>query len=56
MITDPMQADQIVRNGEADVILLAREFLREPNWPLRAARALHVKPPPSPPVQYARAW
>lgn len=56
MITDPMQADQIVRNGEADLVLLAREFLRDPNWPLRAARALHVKPLPTPPVQYARAW
>jgi 2,4-dienoyl-CoA reductase-like NADH-dependent reductase (Old Yellow Enzyme family) len=56
MITDPMQADQIVRNREADLVLMAREFLREPNWPLRAARALHVKPLPTPPVQYARAW
>lgn len=56
MITDPMQADQIVRNGEADVVLLARELLRDPNWPLRAARALHVKPPVAGPVQYGRAW
>lgn len=56
LITDPMQADQIVRNGEADLVLLAREFLRDPNWPLRAARALHVKPPVTPPPQYGRAW
>ncbi len=56
MITEPMQADQIVRNGEADLVLLAREFLRDPNWPLRAAKALHVKPLPTPPAQYARAW
>lgn len=56
MITEPMQADQIVRNGQADLVLLAREVLRDPNWPLRAARALHVKPLPTPPVQYARAW
>lgn len=56
LITDPMQADQIVRNGEADVVLLARELLRDPNWPLRAARALHVKPPVAPPLQYLRAW
>jgi 2,4-dienoyl-CoA reductase-like NADH-dependent reductase (Old Yellow Enzyme family) len=56
MITDAMQADQIVRNGEADLILMAREFLRDPNWPLRAARELHVKPPLTPPVQYGRAW
>lgn len=56
MITEAMQADQIVRNDEADVVLLAREFLRDPNWPLRAARTLHVKPLPTPPAQYARAW
>ena len=56
LITDPMQADQIVRNGQADLVLLARESLRDPNWPLRAARALHVKPLPAPPAQYARAW
>lgn len=56
MITEAMQADQIVRNDEADVVLLAREFLRDPNWPLCAARTLHVKPAPMPPPQYARAW
>lgn len=56
MITDPMQADQIVRNGQGDLVLLARELLRDPHWPLRAARALHVKPLPTPPVQYAWAW
>jgi 2,4-dienoyl-CoA reductase-like NADH-dependent reductase (Old Yellow Enzyme family) len=56
MITDPMQADQIIRNGEADLVLMAREFLRDPNWPLRAAKVLHAKNPPKPPVQYGRAW
>lgn len=56
MITDPMQADQIVRNGDADLVLVARELLRDPNWPIRAARALHVKPLPTPPSQYLRAW
>jgi 2,4-dienoyl-CoA reductase-like NADH-dependent reductase (Old Yellow Enzyme family) len=40
MITDPAQADQIVRSGQADVVILARQFLREPYWPLLAARAL----------------
>lgn len=40
MITDPAQADQIVRSGQADVVFLARQFLREPYWPLLAARAL----------------
>lgn len=43
MITSPAQADQIVRNGNADVVLLARELLRHPNWPLSAARALKQK-------------
>ena len=56
MITQPAQADEIIRAGRADLVLLAREFLRDPNWPLRAARALGVKPPPEPPVQYARSW
>jgi 2,4-dienoyl-CoA reductase-like NADH-dependent reductase (Old Yellow Enzyme family) len=40
MITAPEQADQIVRNGQADIVLLAREFLRDPYWPLHAAKAL----------------
>ena len=56
MITQPAQADEIIRAGRADLVLLAREFLRDPNWPLRAARVLGVKPPPLPPVQYARSW
>jgi 2,4-dienoyl-CoA reductase-like NADH-dependent reductase (Old Yellow Enzyme family) len=53
MITDPRQADAIVRNGQADCVLLARELLRDPYWPLHAAAALgtHV----SWPVQYLRA-
>ena len=53
MITDAAQADQIIRTGQADVVLLARELLREPYWPLRAAdQLLH---PASYPVQYERA-
>ena len=53
MIVAPTQADQIVRNGEADMVLLAREFLRDPYWPLRAARELgHPAPWPA---QYLRA-
>ncbi|WP_158789569.1 NADH:flavin oxidoreductase/NADH oxidase [Granulicella sp. L46] len=53
MITDPAQADQIIRTGQADVVLLARELLREPYWPLRAADQLHQ--PASWPIQYERA-
>lgn len=56
MITDPGSADEIIRSGRADIVLLAREFLREPNWPLRAARELGIKPAPMAPVQYVRAW
>jgi len=55
MITAAKPADEIIRRGQADLILLAREFLREPNWPLRAAKELGVQGP-LPPAQYARAW
>lgn len=53
MITKPVQADQIIRNGQADLVLLAREMLRDPYWPLRAAHEL--KQEISWPVQYARS-
>jgi 2,4-dienoyl-CoA reductase-like NADH-dependent reductase (Old Yellow Enzyme family) len=54
LITDPAQADQIVRNGQADLVMLAREFLRQPYWPLHAARSL--KQEAAAPVQYRRAF
>ena len=56
MITEPKQADEIIRGEQADLVLLAREMLRDPNWPLRAASELGHRPAPKPPVQYARAW
>ena len=40
MITAPAQADEIIRNGRADLVFLARELLRDPYWPLHAAEAL----------------
>jgi 2,4-dienoyl-CoA reductase-like NADH-dependent reductase (Old Yellow Enzyme family) len=40
MITGAAQADHIVRSGQADAVMLARELLRDPYWPLRAAREL----------------
>ena len=40
MITEPKQAADIVASGQADVVLLARELLRDPHWPLRAATEL----------------
>ncbi len=33
MITDPHQAEQIIQSGQADLVLLARELLRDPYWP-----------------------
>ncbi len=54
MITEASQADAIIRAGEADLVLLAREELRDPYWPLHAARLLGHQP--SPPVQYGRAY
>lgn len=54
LITDAHQADSIIRDGEADLVLLARELLRDPNWPLRAAAALGQQL--APPLQYARAF
>lgn len=56
MITEPAQADAIVREEKADLVLLARELLRDPHWPRRAAKELEVRPAPAGPVQYGRAW
>ena len=55
-ITEPTHADEIIRNGRADLVLLAREFLREPYWPRRAAQVLRQKDSLPAPVQYGRAW
>jgi 2,4-dienoyl-CoA reductase-like NADH-dependent reductase (Old Yellow Enzyme family) len=54
MITEAEQADAIVRSGQADVVLLAREFLRDPYFPFHAAKKLGTKI--EPPAQYSRAW
>ena len=54
MITGPEQANAIIEAGEADLILLAREFLRDPYFSRTAATALGENP--TPPPQYARAW
>lgn len=53
-ITEAVQADQIIRNGQADLVLLGRESLRDPYWPIHAAKRLgHDAPIPA---QYARAF
>lgn len=54
MITSPEQADQIVRTEQADLVFLARELLRDPYWPRRAAAALGAKI--EAPKPYGRAW
>jgi 2,4-dienoyl-CoA reductase-like NADH-dependent reductase (Old Yellow Enzyme family) len=53
MITEPAQADHILRTGQADLVLIAREFLRDPYWALHAADDLGQKI--AWPVQYLRA-
>src|SRR3982074_612402 len=53
MITDAVQADHIIRTGQADLVLLAREMLCDPYFPLKAARELKQEIPW--PVQYMRA-
>jgi 2,4-dienoyl-CoA reductase-like NADH-dependent reductase (Old Yellow Enzyme family) len=53
LVTKPEQAEEIIANGKADVVLLGREFLRDPYWPLHAAHALGADV--EWPKQYARA-
>jgi 2,4-dienoyl-CoA reductase-like NADH-dependent reductase (Old Yellow Enzyme family) len=53
MITEPTHAAEILANGRADVVVLARAMLADPAWPIRAAKALGVKP--ELPPQYLRA-
>ncbi|MDB4874879.1 MAG: flavin oxidoreductase, Old Yellow Enzyme family [Gemmatimonadetes bacterium] len=53
LITRAEQADTIVRSGQADIVFLARELLRDPHWPLRAAHELREEI--SWPAQYQRA-
>ena len=54
MISEPAQAETIISTGQADIVLLARELLRDPYWPRLAAHTLGAKI--KPPVQYERAW
>ncbi len=55
LITEPKQAEEILAEGSADVVLLARELLRDPHWPLRAAYELGESDTDLWPVQYRRA-
>ena len=58
LITEVRQADDIIRSGRADLILMAREFIRDPQWPLHAAKLLGLKDVLAGfvPPQYARAF
>jgi 2,4-dienoyl-CoA reductase (NADPH2) len=53
LITDAHQADEIITSGAADIVLLAREMLREPYWAIKAQQALAQEP--SWPMQYGYA-
>jgi len=56
LIAEPMQADEIVRNGRADLALLGRASLRDPNWPIHAAGVIHQRDRAPFPPQYQRAF
>ena len=53
MITTPEQCEEIISTGKADMVIIAREFLRNPHFPLSAAKSLG--PEVNWPVQYERA-
>jgi 2,4-dienoyl-CoA reductase-like NADH-dependent reductase (Old Yellow Enzyme family) len=54
LITDARQAEEILESGRADLIVIARQLLRDPYWPIHAAQALGDPPPV--PAQYLRAF
>ncbi|MDP2206275.1 MAG: NADH:flavin oxidoreductase/NADH oxidase [Alphaproteobacteria bacterium] len=54
MISEPQQADDIIRKGEADMALLARAFLRDPYWAVHAAQTLGAEA--DVPPQYLRGY
>jgi len=54
LITSSIQAEEILQNDRADLVFLARELLREPYWPRKAAKELNAEI--EAPVQYSRGW
>lgn len=54
LILSPAQADEIIQNDRADLILLGRELLRDPYWPRTAAKELNYEI--TAPKQYERGW
>jgi 2,4-dienoyl-CoA reductase-like NADH-dependent reductase (Old Yellow Enzyme family) len=55
-ISSPKQADELIRNGRADMAILAREHLRDPYFSLHAARELDRSERVEPPIQYQRGF
>lgn len=56
LISDAGQANEIVEREQADLVLLARELLKDPYWPMRAAKTLGRTEELPAPNQYKRAW
>jgi 2,4-dienoyl-CoA reductase-like NADH-dependent reductase (Old Yellow Enzyme family) len=56
LITEPAHADEVIRNGRADLVFVARQSLNDPNWPIHAAIALRHKELAPIPSQYLRAF
>jgi 2,4-dienoyl-CoA reductase-like NADH-dependent reductase (Old Yellow Enzyme family) len=56
LITEPAEAQAIIAEGRADLVLLARAVLRDPYWPMRAAAALGRAGAVAVPPQYERGW
>ena len=54
LITNPLHAEEILKNNRADLIFIARELLRNPYWPLKAAIELGIEV--TGPGQYSKAW
>ena len=54
LITEPAQAEEILQRGQADVVIIARQFLRDPYFALHAAQSLGETP--AVPIQYQRAF
>jgi 2,4-dienoyl-CoA reductase-like NADH-dependent reductase (Old Yellow Enzyme family) len=55
-ITEPAQAEGLIREGGADAVFLARQLLRDPHWPLRAAHELGAEIDWAPQYQRAASW
>jgi 2,4-dienoyl-CoA reductase (NADPH2) len=43
LITEPRQANEIITSGAADLVFIAREFLKEPYWALKAGQAMNTE-------------